>query len=262
MTSGIGKRLTEARSARGIELAEVQERLKIRGRYLRAMEEERWDLLPGAAYARGFLRTYGDFLGLDGAALADEYARLHGPQQEEPAAERVRQIRAREPGLVPPHRARGRPSPRWRTIGAISAAVILGVLLVLGLTRGVDEENGHSAERTAADTTAPTQTSAATTEAPAEPQRVTLRLTATGTVWVCLVDDDGRPVIEGVTLQPGAEQGPFRARAFEVTFGNGQVEMEANGDRVPVPPAAEPLGYRVTPDKTAELPEGSRPTCT
>jgi hypothetical protein len=264
VTSGIGKRLSDARTARGIEVAAVEDRLKIRARYIRAMEEERWDLLPGPAYARGFLRTYGDFLGLDGAALAAEYRRLPKPQEAEPEADRVHQITpSGRPGLAPPRRTSRRLPPRWGAIAAGSTATILAILLVLGLTQGSNDGNGKPPPPSEAETTtSPTDTSPATAEAPAEPpSRVTLRLTATGTVWVCLVDEDGEPVIEGVTLPAGEKRGPFEARGFEMTFGNGQVEMEANGERVPVPPAAEPLGYRVTPEKTAELAEGSRPTC-
>ena len=264
MTDGIGKRLAEARRARGIELAEVEERLKIRAHYLRAMEEERWDLLPGAAYARGFLRTYGDYLGLDGPALAGEYSEEHRSQPAEPDAVEVRQIGARaKPSRRSALGAPARPWRRWPVIGAIAIAAILGILLVLGLNDGGREAGGPAAT-TRPETTAPAAGGGSTTtQAPAQPpQRVSLRLTATGTVWVCLVDDDGRPVVEGVTLTPGEEQGPFRARAFEITIGNGQVEMEANGEPVPVPPAAEPLGYRVTPDKTSELAGAEQPTCT
>jgi hypothetical protein len=259
MAEAIGKRLAEARAALGVELAEVEQRLKIRSLYLRAMEEEHWDSLPGAAYARGFLRTYADYLGLDGAALAREYAEQQEPQTPEPGVERVRQIQTRDqPTLA--FSATGRTRRRLRVIGAILVAAILGILLVLGLTdRGSDEASEPAAKTNAPDAGG----RAPTTEAPAAaPQRVSLRLTATGTVWVCLVDDDGEPVIEGVTLSAGDKEGPFRARAFEVTFGNGQVEMEANGDAVTVPPAAAPLGYRVTPGKTSKLAEAARPTCT
>jgi cytoskeleton protein RodZ len=261
VASGIGKQLSDARSDRGIELAEIEERIKIRSRYLRAMEEERWELLPGPAYARGFLRTYGDFLGLDGAALADEYLRLPEPE-EEPGGRRVRQITpSGHPDLAPPRRTSHRFLPRRGAIAAGSAAAILAILLVLGLTLGSDDDSGNSRSE-AETTTSPTETSPAAAETPAEPSSATLRLTATGTVWVCLVDEDGEPVIEGVTLTAGEKQGPFEALSFKMTFGNGQLEMEANGDPVPVEPAAEPLGYRVTPEKTKELAEGSRPTCT
>ena len=44
-------------------------------RYLRALENEEWDVLPGGAYTRSFIRTYATFLGLDGERLADTYRR-------------------------------------------------------------------------------------------------------------------------------------------------------------------------------------------
>jgi hypothetical protein len=264
VSDGIGKRLAEARAAREIELAEVERRLKIRAHYLRAMEEERWDLLPAAAYARGFLRSYGDYLGLDGSALVREHSEQHPPQTAQPDTVQVRQIGARaRPSRRPALGSPGRPGRRWWVIAAIFTAACLGILLVLGLIdRGRDAS--EPVAKTKPEASAPAAAGGPTTnEAPAEPrQRVSLRITATGTVWVCLVGDDGQPVIEGVTLAAGDQEGPFRARAFEVTFGNGQVEMVANGNPVPVRAAAEPLGYRVTPDKTSELAEAARPTCT
>ena len=57
-----------------IDISEVEARTKIRAKYLRAIENEEWDLLPGPVYAKSFLRTYGDFLGLDSRMLLDELA--------------------------------------------------------------------------------------------------------------------------------------------------------------------------------------------
>ena len=82
MAPPIGESLHEARARRGIELSEVERATKIRAKYLRAMEEERWELLPGAAYARALLRTYGSFLGLDGKALVEEYGHRHEPVED------------------------------------------------------------------------------------------------------------------------------------------------------------------------------------
>jgi cytoskeleton protein RodZ len=258
VASGIGERLSQARSARGIDLEQVEERTKIRARYLRAMEEERWDLLPGAAYARAFLRTYGGFLGLDPEALVDDYRRLHEPPQPESDAE-VRQIALSERrGLRLPGRWPGAPEARWRTIAAIGVAATLAILLVLGLTQGSDEEPAQPGETDPA-AGSPTEAPAAET---VEASRVSLELRATGTVWVCVVDQRDRPLVEGVTFVAGEEEGPLEARALDITLGNGQVVIDANGDRVPVPPAAEPLGYRVTPEGARELPEAERPTCT
>jgi cytoskeleton protein RodZ len=62
----IGPSLREARMRRGLSSEDVQKAIRIRDRYLHALEEERWELLPGDAYVKGFLRTYAEFLGLDG----------------------------------------------------------------------------------------------------------------------------------------------------------------------------------------------------
>jgi cytoskeletal protein RodZ len=69
----IGDSLREARARRGLSSAEVQKGIRIRERYLTALEEERWELLPGEAYTKGFLRTYAEFLGLDGNLYIEEY---------------------------------------------------------------------------------------------------------------------------------------------------------------------------------------------
>ena len=69
----IGPSLREARERRGLSSQDVQKAIRIRDRYLNALEEERWELLPGDAYVKGFLRTYADFLGLDGNLYVEEY---------------------------------------------------------------------------------------------------------------------------------------------------------------------------------------------
>jgi len=69
----IGSSLREARMRRDLELLDVENATHIRARYLSALEEERFDLLPGTAYARGFLRAYADHLGLDAQRFVDEY---------------------------------------------------------------------------------------------------------------------------------------------------------------------------------------------
>lgn len=82
----IGASLREARIKRGLEPADVHKALRIRDRYLQALEEERWELLPGEAYAKGFLREYADFLGLDGNLYVDEYSSRFGEREEQPLA--------------------------------------------------------------------------------------------------------------------------------------------------------------------------------
>ena len=67
---GIGRTLKEAREEKGLTLQQVEQRTKIRARYLQAFEHENFDVLP-AVYVLGSLKTYADFLGLDGAALSE-----------------------------------------------------------------------------------------------------------------------------------------------------------------------------------------------
>src|SRR5712691_11997744 len=69
----IGSSLREARERRGLGLAEVEAATLIRRRYLEALEQERFELLPGGSYRRTFLREYAEFLGLDGESFAGEY---------------------------------------------------------------------------------------------------------------------------------------------------------------------------------------------
>jgi hypothetical protein len=79
----IGPSLREARSRRGLSPGDVQQAIRIRERYLTAIEEEHWELLPGDAYTKGFLRTYAEFLGLDGNLYVDEFNARYAHRDEE-----------------------------------------------------------------------------------------------------------------------------------------------------------------------------------
>jgi cytoskeleton protein RodZ len=70
----IGNSLRSARERQGLGYPEIELATKIRAKYIRALEEEDFDSVPGDAYVRGFLRTYADYLGLDGDVYVDEYA--------------------------------------------------------------------------------------------------------------------------------------------------------------------------------------------
>ena len=61
----IGSILRETRMRARIDISEVEAHTKIRAKYLRAIENEDWDLLPGPVFVKSFLKTYGDYLGID-----------------------------------------------------------------------------------------------------------------------------------------------------------------------------------------------------
>jgi cytoskeletal protein RodZ len=69
----IGNSLREARLRQGLDFPEIEQATKIRPKYLRALEDEQFDILPGQTYVKGFLRSYAEYLGLDGQLYVDEY---------------------------------------------------------------------------------------------------------------------------------------------------------------------------------------------
>src|SRR5256714_12018200 len=69
----IGNSLREARVRQGLEYPQIELATKIRAKYIRALEDEQFELLPTGTYIKGFLRSYAEFLGLDGQLYVDEY---------------------------------------------------------------------------------------------------------------------------------------------------------------------------------------------
>lgn len=109
----IGNSLRAARMHQKLELPQVERDTRIRSKYLRALEDEDFAVLPGHAYARGFLRTYADYLGLDGQRFLTEYnARV--ASEEEPAA---------PPQLAIRRRRRLVPAPWLLAVTAVAAGI-------------------------------------------------------------------------------------------------------------------------------------------
>ena len=103
----IGNSLREARERRGIDFAQAEVSTKIRGKYLRALEDEQFALLPAQTYVKGFLRTYAEYLGLDGQLYVDEFnsrfvsgADEHEPRTRRSAARPERRNRRLETNVV------------------------------------------------------------------------------------------------------------------------------------------------------------------
>ena len=115
----IGNSLREARERQGLGYPEIELATKIRAKYIRALEEEDFTSIPGDAYIRGFLRTYAEYLGLDGDVYVDEYASrfITSWRDELPPRPERRRIRSRE-----------RPVERRAVL-----LVLAGIVLVAGL---------------------------------------------------------------------------------------------------------------------------------
>src|SRR2546423_12488306 len=139
----IGSNLRETRIRKKIDITTVEEATKIRAKYLRAIENEEWSVLPGPTYVKTFLRTYAQYLGLDAHLLVDEYAaRFEEPEELElPAFAREQRIRTRVRRVGPPSRL---------TAVGVAALAIIVFLLVLGLTASDNSSKNGSADRSRA----------------------------------------------------------------------------------------------------------------
>ena len=256
----IGETLREARMRRRIDMTEVETATKIRGKYLRALENEEWDLLPGPTFVKSFLRTYAEYLGLDARLLVEEYRQRF----ERPSTQDLTPFSAARRGTRTPRRRQ-----RVAAIGPVlvmggGVVLLLVFLFLLGKLGPDDEEtpadDGRGARATATPT--PTPESRDRDQAPAPPKRVRLRLVATGPVYVCLVNASGDQVIDEETLDTGTRTEVFRSRSFRTNFGNDNVEMVVNGKTYPVAASPDPIGYSVRPGRAPRrLSDDARPDC-
>jgi cytoskeletal protein RodZ len=266
----IGARLREARMRAKIDINQVESDTKIRAKYLRAMENEEWDLLPGEIYAKTFLRTYADYLGLDSRELVEDYRREH----ERPTDHDLRPLtsgreRERRPGggrrrQPQPRGGRSFPIPPW-TIVVLVLAIVGVALYLVGSNTGNNNDNSSSSQQKTAHhkhhkakqhkhATAPKHHKAA-------PTSVHLKLVPTGTVYVCLVNANGRKLIDGTTLTAGQSVPVQVAKTLLLTIGNNAVTITANGTKVPVAPSSTPIGIKFTPHGHTAIPGASQPQC-
>jgi helix-turn-helix protein/uncharacterized protein DUF4115 len=191
----IGGSLREARLKRNLTPADVQKAIRIRDRYLQALEEERWELLPGDAYVKGFLRTYADYLGLDGNLYVEEY--------------NSRFARPDEPQLVPERFARtGR---RFGGVGFLRPLVVVGVIVAIVAGLAAWQLSGSpSPKQSTPPTTVPTTTASHTTQPKKHRTHVSATLPTRAVVvasrgsswlWVRSGGATGPTVYQGTLLQ-------------------------------------------------------------
>jgi len=253
----IGETLREARMRRRIDMTEVETATKIRGKYLRALENEEWDLLPGPTFVKSFLRTYAEYLGLDARLLVEEYRQRY----ERPSTQDLTPFSARR---TPARRRRARLASLGPILVIAGIVIVLLVSLYLLGTLGQDDETPAPPNQ-ASQTPAPTpakKKSKSDSRAPARPREVRLRLVATGPVYVCLIDGDGKQIIDEQTLTTGTRTPVYKSRLFRTNFGNDNVRMLVDGKSYSVEASADPIGYVVRPGRDPRrLSNAARPDC-
>ena len=236
-----------------IDVSEIEAQTKIRAKYLRALENEEWDLLPGPTYVKSFLRTYAEALDLDAKLLVDEYKLRH---------EHLSEVELQPINAAAPGRERRRQTPvlpPWFFVSVIFVGLLLSLYL-LG-TLGNDPEPQTSPPPPPPAVAEPPATPPAAAEKPARPRTTKLQIEATGPVFVCLRAGD-RTLVNGETLQAGDRTRTFRSKRFKLTVGNNAVVLRINGKPKRLPASADPIGIEITPGRGRQpLSETKRPLC-
>ncbi len=251
----IGSLLRETRMRERIDITTVESATKIRAKYLRALENEEWDQLPGPTFVRTFLRTYAEYLGLDPKMLVEDYKQRFerpGPQDLMPFGPRS--------GRRPPRAPRG--VPPWMLIG-VAVVLLIGVLFALGSFGDDSSGGGNAAEATPTATAKPSakqkKSAAKRKRAPAKPKVVSLRLLPEATVYVCLENAGGDLLIAGENLTEATDT--YRSKRMRVTFGNGLVKMRVGDKTYAVPDTDGAVGYSLAPGERPKRLSDNLPTC-
>ena len=257
----IGSTLRETRMRERIDITTVESATKIRAKYLRALENEEWDQLPGPTFVRTFLRTYADYLGLDSKVLVEDYKQRF----ERPAPQDLLPFASTRSGggRRPPRPSRG--IPPFVVVG-VFVVLLLAALFALG-TLGEDDppEREVVAIPTPAGTKAPSGDKQRggkkqRERRPATPERVALQVVPEAEVYVCVEDGKGEILVAGEILTEPTDT--LRGRRMRVTFGNGLVRMRVNGKSYDVEDSDTAIGFELVPgEKPRELPEPELPTC-
>jgi cytoskeleton protein RodZ len=224
----IGNSLREARFRQQLEFGELEQATKIRARYLRALEEESFDTLPAQTYVKGFLRTYADYLGLDGQLYVDEYNSRFSSGEEE----------YREPVVARRTSNVRRQHRRLENRGVLLALAGIGVVFALVIAAWKFSDPGQQQIPGLAGTTSTSKPAAQPqTHKAAQPAKFRLYVKAShGNSWmdVRTGSANGHNRYTG-TLELGQAGLPFRARQLWINFGNpGNLSIVLNGKLVSV----------------------------
>jgi cytoskeleton protein RodZ len=223
--SNIGEELRSAREAQGRTIQEASAATRIRPSYLEAIEGERFDELGGNVYAKGFIRSYAGYLGVDPAPLLDVYRSEQRP--EAPVFERA--PRALTGGLGVERRRRGRSS--WLLVGIVFVSIVL-VASLWSLLKPAKSSSQTTLNATPPATAAPTTAPPApTTTIVPQPKGVTVVLRYVGASWT-KVTTDGKASFQGVGAI--SEHRTFTAKhTIDLTLGApSQVKVTFNGKPV------------------------------
>lgn len=230
----IGTSLREARLRQSLDFPEIEQVTKIRAKYLRALEDEQFDVLPAQTYVKGFLRSYAEYLGLDGQLYVDEYnSRFVVGEGEEHQSFRPRRSAA--------------PSRGVQVQSRVVLLTLLGIALVTALVI-VAWTRGEPDKETPVGLGEKTRTTAATPKPATVARRVRLGVTATrGDCWLQVHRGSATgPILYQGTLEYGQPQ-IFTGKRLWITLDRPEnITMVLNGRRHKLP-VGGPKTLIVTP---------------
>ena len=227
-----------------LDIADVEARTKIRAKYLRALENEEFGMLPGPTFVKTFLRTYAEMLGLDPHVLVEEYRAgyEHGDEIEAPLG---------PPAVAGRDRRHG---PRIGP-GTVILLVLVGIVAALVAIGLASDDEGGGDQASAPETTR-SETKAKAAPKPAPPRRVSLKVTPATPTYICVDHGVGTPVVFENTIDSAQT---FHGKRVRVNLGKRDVQLRMNGKPVQVTPGPDPVGFAFTPRGSRELPSGERP---
>ncbi len=244
----IGDTLREARMRQQIDIAEVEEATKIRAKYLRALENEEFSLLPDAPRVRSFLRTYAEWLGLDARMLVEEYRANYEPGGEvgevHPVSRPTRRRREGRPERRPPGRG---------ALIIVAVVALVAFLAILGLAND-DDGGGGGSEKKGDDAAQRERAQERRRERQRERERAEARERAEeaarrrakvgiappddgGGTYVCVDNGAGEILFEGTLSEPQT----FRGKRIRINLGRRASEVRLNDEKVEIEQSADPI---------------------
>lgn len=241
----IGNSLREARLRQQLDFPEIEHATKIRSKYLRALEDEQFDVLPAQTYVKGFLRTYAEYLGLDGQLYVDEFNSRYVTGEDEPP------LRARRSSTY--HRANRRVESS-AIIAALAAIGVLTLIVIAAWKYGGGDSQEEAIPNLAL--TRPAQEQPAAGAQRKRPLQAKLVLMAArGDCWLEIHAGSatGKLLYQG-TLERGQSQRFVARRLWIAALAPRNLALVLNGKPVAVPGKRSPLVMIVTAQGVARAP--------
>jgi cytoskeleton protein RodZ len=216
----IGNSLREARLRQALDFPQIEQATKIRSKYLRALEEEQFEVLPAQTYVKGFLRSYAEYLGLDGQLYVDEFNSryVRGEVEEEPP--------------LTPRGGGGGWGPRQMATSAV--LVVLGIIAVVTALVVVAWRFGAEPEPQVPLPENAVTPPAAKKQAPVARLVVSAPQGKNAYLQIYRNSRVGKPIYQG-TLEGGQTRSVAGPRLWVYVFAPANLRLKLNGRPVEVP---------------------------